>query len=58
MTNNLDPDQARRFIGPDLIPNSVSKGYQQKKRQKLLPNIVGWSQMFVLANALPIMAQL
>ena len=25
MSNNLDPDQTRRFIGPDLIPNSVSK---------------------------------
>ena len=31
MSNSLDPDQARRFIGPDLITNSVSKGYQQKK---------------------------
>ena len=27
MSNNLDPDQARRFAGPDLGPNC--KGYQQ-----------------------------
>ena len=27
MSNSLDPDQARRFVGPDLGPNC--QGYQQ-----------------------------
>ena len=25
MSNNLDPDQARRFVGPDLGPNCFQK---------------------------------
>ena len=25
MSNNLDPDQARRFVGPDLGPNCLQK---------------------------------
>ena len=23
MSNSLDPDQARRFVGPDLVPNCL-----------------------------------
>ena len=29
VSNSLDPDQARYFVGPKLGPNSVCKGYQQ-----------------------------
>ena len=29
MSNNLDPDQDRHFVGPDLGP-TVCKGYHQK----------------------------
>ena len=25
MSNSLDPDQARHFVGPDLGPNSLQK---------------------------------
>ena len=25
MSNSLDPDQARRFVGPDLGPNCLQK---------------------------------
>ena len=25
MSNNLNPDQARRFVGPDLVPNCLQK---------------------------------
>ena len=25
MSNCLDPDQARRFVGPDLVQNSLQK---------------------------------
>ena len=25
MSNSLDPDQARRFVGPDLGPNCLSR---------------------------------
>ena len=25
MSNSLDPDQARRFVGPDLVPNCLSR---------------------------------
>ena len=25
MSNSLDPDQARRFVGPDLGPNCLTK---------------------------------
>ena len=25
MSNRLDPDQARRFVGPDLGPNCLQK---------------------------------
>ena len=28
VSNSLDPDQARHFVGPDLGPNSLL-GYQQ-----------------------------
>ena len=49
MSNSLDPDQARRFIGPDLITNSISKGYQQKKAN-ILSKYSWLSQMLVLAN--------
>ena len=28
VSNSLDPDQARHFVGPDLGP-TVNKGYQQ-----------------------------
>ena len=29
VSNSLDPDQARHFVGPKLGPNSVCKGYEQ-----------------------------
>ena len=29
VSNNLDTDQARHFVGPDLGPNCLKKGYQQ-----------------------------
>ena len=28
MSNSLDPDQARHFVGPDLV-QTVCKGHQQ-----------------------------
>ena len=29
MSNNLDPDQSRRFVWPDLGPKTVCQSYQQ-----------------------------
>ena len=29
VSNSLDPDQARYFVGPGVGPNSVCKGYEQ-----------------------------
>ena len=31
MSNNLDPDQARHYVGPDLDPNCLHLGYRQTK---------------------------
>ena len=31
MSNNLDPDQARHFVGPDLGPNCLQKINRQQK---------------------------
>ena len=31
MSNSLDPDQARRFVGPDLGPNCLQKCQQMTK---------------------------
>ena len=29
VSNSLDPDQAKRFVGPDLGPNCLQRKYQQ-----------------------------
>ena len=29
VSNSLDPDKVRRFVGADLRPNSICKDYQQ-----------------------------
>ena len=34
MSNKLDPDQDRHFVGPDLGPNSL-KGNQQTTKGKI-----------------------
>ena len=31
MSNNLDPDQARHFVGPDLGPNCLQRLSAEKK---------------------------
>ena len=49
MSNSLDPDQARQFVGPDLGPNCLPRlsaddtGIQRVKVQpdlRLLPSIL------------------
>ena len=40
MSNSLDPDQARRLVGPDLGQN-VCKGYQQTTVKIIQPIIMG-----------------
>ena len=32
MSNSLDPDQARRFVGPDLGPNCLLRLSADEKR--------------------------
>ena len=35
MSNNLDPDQARHYVGPDLVPKCL-QWYQQTTKLSLL----------------------
>ena len=32
MSNDMDPDQDRRFVGPDLNPKGFDKYFQQTKK--------------------------
>ena len=36
MSNRLDPDQARRFVGPDLDPNRLQKLSTDETMAKLI----------------------
>ena len=45
MSNNLDPDQTRRFVGPDLDPNCLQRlSADNTSRQ-------GYSENFFLTNS-------
>ena len=35
MSNSLDPDQARHFVGPDLGPNCLKKVISRRQRSLL-----------------------
>ena len=36
VSNNLDPDQARRFFGPDLNPNGLQRLSTEDKKSPLV----------------------
>ena len=61
MSNNLNPDQARHFVGPDLGPNCLQRlsadiaGKELNTKQlvdaKTLVNFI-WLQLFPFAKVL------
>ena len=62
MSNSLDPDQARRFVGPDLGPNCLPKlpaddtGRQRVKYVLLFLNdyyLLLCSRHFLMMGCLP-----
>ena len=47
VSNNLDPDQAQHFVGPDLVPNCLQKlSADNKSHHKQI------DELFVCAAAL------
>ena len=39
VSNSLDPDQVRHFVGPDLGPNCLQKGKDLKDKELSLPRV-------------------
>ena len=47
MSNSLDPDQARRFVGPDLGPNCLpSLSADDTGRQRVKANLESFRIMY------------
>ena len=53
MSNSLDPDQARRFVGPDLGPNCLPKLSADGTGRQKVKGFVIMSMYYVYAVFLP-----
>ena len=51
MPNSLDPDQARHYVGPDLVPNCLQK-FSEVVGKELL-HVGGHSRVFSIAEQEP-----
>ena len=51
MSNSLDPDQARRFVGPDLDPNCLQRlSADQNSRESLLRPLLTGHVRYITSN--------
>ena len=51
MSNRLDPDQARHFVGPDLGPNCLQKLSADDNSRKRVNNVSACSYVIIWASA-------